>query len=481
MLILILGLAFGMAKSIIPNMTKVVQVLLVVYLSLFPALAQRQIQQGVIPVRPAGITVRYHPDGGLLSGDLVSIEVMVPTGFPGKGVVVQLDQGAQGLQTIATSEFGPNASGGRTAVFLWAWDTRGIPPGDYHLRFTISPDNQVWTEVVHLGEPLSGAAQTWQERDTECCRIHYISATAAARDIDHLAQIVDERARTAARQLGYSLTQNSGDLLDINLIPRELGQGGFTGKEVIISYSDEDYTAGDIGIIIQHELIHRMDVALGGDYRPILLVEGLAVYLTGGHYEPEPVVLQAAILAREGGYLPLDILSENFYSHQHEESYLEAASLVAYMVQTWGWDGFNQFYRDIHLSTGQNAGQAMDDTLQRHFGISLQDLDLRLESWLVGQPVLPDMRTNLNTMVDFYDAIRSYQEEMDTSAYFRQVWLPDPAEMRKRGIVADYLRGPQDNLNLRIMANLKAAGQSWINGQYLQTMKDLWQARQVVQ
>ncbi len=71
--------------------------------------------------------------------------------------------------------------------------------------------------------------------------------------------------------------------------------------------------------------------------------------------------------------------------------------------------------------------------------------------------------------------------EMDPSAYFRQVWLPDPAEMRKRGIVADYLRGPQDSLNLRIMAYLKAAGQSWINGNYLQTMEDLWQARQVVQ
>ena len=123
----------------------------------------------------------------------------------------------------------------------------------------------------------------------------------------------------------------------------------------------------------------------------------------------------------------------------------------------------------------------MDDALQRHLGISLQDLDLKLESWLVGQPVLPDMRSNLNTMVDFYDAVRNYQEEMDPSAYFRQVWLPDPAEMRKRGIVADYLRGPQDSLNLRIMAYLKTAGQSWINGQYLKTMEALWQARQVVQ
>ncbi len=464
-------------------MKKVMQGLLVVYLSFFPVLVQIHILQGVYPVRPAGITVRYHPDGGLLSGDQVSIEVAVPSGFRGKEVVIQLDQGTQGLRTIATSALGPNASGGMTAVFLWSWDTRGLTPGDYSLRFTISPDNQTWTEIVHLGEPPSGMPQTWQERDTECCRIHYISGTAAARDIDRLAQIVDERARIAAQQLGYSLTQtqNPGDLLDINLIPRVLGQGGFTGKEVIISYSDENYTAGELGIIIQHELIHRMDAALGGDYRPIVLVEGLAVYLTGGHYVPEPVVLQAAILTRDGGYLPLERLAEDFYSHQHEESYLEAASLVAYIVQTWGWDGFNQFYRDIHLSSGQTAGQAMDAALQRHFGISLQDLNLKLENWLIGQPVLPDMRNDLNTMIDFFDAVRNYQQEMDPSAYFRQVWLPDPAEMRKRGIVADYLRGPNDSLHHKLEAILKSAGQSWKNGQYLQTLEDLWQARQAVQ
>ena len=118
------------------------------------------------------------------------------------------------------------------------------------------------------------------------------------------------------------------------------------------------------------------------------------MYLTGGHYKVEPVVKQAAILAREGNYLPLSILAEDFYSHQHEESYLEAASLVAYIVHTWGWTAFNQFYRDIHQQSGQNAAQAIDGALQRHFGISLQELDLRLVSWLMVQPVLPDMRSD---------------------------------------------------------------------------------------
>ena len=184
-----------------------------------------------------------------------------------------------------------------TAVFLWAWDTRGLSPGNYSLQFTLSPDNQTWIETVYLGEPFSGTPQTWQERDTECCRIHYISGTATARDNDRLARIVDERANLAAQQLGYStaLTPDSKDLLDINIISRILGQSGFSGSEMIISYSDENCTAADIGILIQHKLIHRMDAALGGDFHPILFVEGLAVYLTSGHYKVEPVVLQAAI------------------------------------------------------------------------------------------------------------------------------------------------------------------------------------------
>ena len=479
----VLDLAFNMAKSIIPRMFQILQCLLLAFLIIRPVLISPQIQPIESRTQPAGVTVRYHPDGGLLAGDQVSFEVAVPTGFREKVVEIQLDRGILGLQTIATSALAPDAMGGETAVFLWAWDTRGLSPGDYSLRFTIKPGNLTWTEIVHLGKPFSAASQIWQERDTQCCRIHTISGTAAARDIDHLAAIVDERARLAAQQLGYSLEQgpDSGNLLDINIIPRVLGQGGFTGSEVTVSYGDENYMPSDIGIIIQHELIHRMDAALGGDYRPIMLAEGLAVYLTGGHYKMEPVVSQAAILAREGKYLPLTILSEDFYSHQHEESYLEAASLITYMVQTWGWTAFNQFYRDIHQQPNQNAAQAINEALQRHFGISLQDLDLKLISWLMAQPVLPDMRSDLNTMVDFFNAVRDYQKALDPSAYFREVWLPDPAEMRKRGIVADYLRGPQDDLNLRIIAYLKKAGQSWRNGQYLQTTIDLWQVHQVVQ
>ena len=464
-------------------MVQLLQLLLLALMVIRPVFISPQVKQIEVPSQPPGVTVRYHPDGGLRTGDQVSIEVAIPPGFRGKEVKIQLNQGLLGMKTIATSAFAPDALGGETAVFLWAWNTRGLSPGDYDLQFSISPDNQTWTETVHLGKPFSGAPQTWQERDTQCCRIHYISGTAAARDIDKLTAIVDQRAKLAAQQLGYSLMQtpDSGDLLDINFVPRILGQGGFTGSEVIIAYSDENYTASDIGIIIQHELIHRIDAILGGDFRPRMLVEGLAVYLTGGHYKVEPIVMQAAILAREGSYLPLSILAEDFYSHQHEESYLEAASLVDYIVHTWGWTEFNQFYRDIHQQPDQNAAQAIDGALQRHFRISLQELDLRLVSWLMAQPVLPDMRSDLNAMVDFYNTIREYQKVLDPSAYFRQVWLPDPAEMRKRGIVADYLRGPQDSLNLSVIAILKKAGQSWRNGQYLQTAVDLWQARQMIQ
>jgi hypothetical protein len=221
----------------------------------------------------------------------------------------------------------------------------------------------------------------------------------------------------------------------------------------------------DIESVIQHELVHRIDAELGGELRPTVLVEGLAVYITGGHYKPEPILNRAVFLPPQGRYLPLPILAENFYEHQHESGYLEAAAWIEFIVRTWGWDAFNRFYRDIHPAPSQKDADAIDMALQRHFSISLAQLDDRFSSFLEQQPVLPDLGEDLDVTISYYDAIRAYQEKFDPSAYFRQVWLPDPREMRRRGITADLSRGPQnEEPNQMIEDLLYQTGQAWQNG-----------------
>ncbi len=160
--------------------------------------------------------------------------------------------------------------------------------------------------------------------------------------------------------------------------------------------------------------------ALGGDLKPSMLVEGLAVYLSGGHYKPEPLLPRlAALLPPEAGcmpvaqalaggsaqavssrlcglnrYIPLEDLLDHFYFAQHEIGYLEAGSLVEFMVDTWGWTAFSSFYRDIHPlenPTAQPAGtdlsqsRAVEAALQRHFGLTLAQLEARFLASLEGR------------------------------------------------------------------------------------------------
>jgi hypothetical protein len=198
---------------------------------------------------------------------------------------------------------------------------------------------------------------------TNCCIIHYLSGSDAERDMPWLAAQIEEKAQQIAAKLGGTLSQK----LDLDLLPRVLGQGGFTGSEVYISYSDQNYIIGDVQMIISHELVHRLDRETGGKLDSTLLAEGLAVYLSGGHYKPEIIPPRAAALAQMGWYIPLDKLANEFYTSQHEIGYIEAAGFVGYLVQTYGWNAFIDFYRNLPDPAGLTPAQQLSQGLQLKF------------------------------------------------------------------------------------------------------------------
>ena len=115
---------------------------------------------------------------------------------------------------------------------------------------------------------------------------------------------------------------------------------GLPSSEISVSYLDRNYASNSWELVVHHEMVHAIDGHLGGDFRPTIFVEGLAVYLTGGHYKPEPLMPRAAALlpAYLNQYIPLKTLADDFYASQHEIGYLEGASLIEYMVKTYGWD-----------------------------------------------------------------------------------------------------------------------------------------------
>jgi len=269
--------------------------------------------------------------------------------------------------------------------------------------------------------------------------------------------------------------------IDINLVPIVLGQSGFTTDEIYISYADLNYTDTDILTVLHHEMVHFVDADIGGDLRPLILVEGLAVYMTGGHYRQEPLSWRAAVLPELGRYIPLTSLADNFYSWQHEIGYLEAGSLLEFMVQTWGWDAFNKFYRDIHPVQGGGEALAMDKALQIHIGLSLRQLDDRFSSYLQSIPIIPQLREDVQLTASLFDTIRLFQQERQPSAYFQQVWLPDARQMRDRAIIADYLARGIDPQDADMEAVLVKAGNYWLKGDFIAALRQLFLVKQDLQ
>jgi len=397
--------------------------------------------------------VIYHPDDVLYVGDLVSIEVVSPAG---------LDLSEASLQVQVDPPTGPSLGpvkfaawgiqGRQEATLLWAWDTQDQFACAYTLEFTVDPQGYTWSEQVTLlpeGDmPPDQAEAMWESTQTQCCTVFYITNTASDRDLGTLTAQIDEQARLAIDQMDAGFTQP----ITITVLPRVLGHGGFTSDEISVSYLDRNYAANSWEMVVHHEMIHAIDAHQGGDFRPTIFVEGLAVYLTGGHYKPESLMPRAAALL--DGYLdyyiPLKALADEFYTSQHEIGYLEGGSLIEYMVKTYGWVAFDAFYRDIHLQQGQSQSDAIDAALQAHFSISLEQLESDYLAALRSLPEAADWVEDVRLTVTYYDTLRRYQQLLDPSAYFRTAWLLDNKAMRQRGIVADYLRHPNAPANLAL-------------------------------
>jgi len=414
-----------------------------------------------------GFTTRYHPDGPLYVGDRVSIEVIAPEGFGTEGKKVQIFLGDDPQDAIGSAEFSAYGIGGRPqATFLWAWDTSGLTSGEYTLSFAVLPDGLAWSEVIRLHPaadvPPPEPFARWETVETACCRLHYITGTEAERDLEEIIATANAAAREASRQMGVGFETT----VSITLVPRVVGHGGFASDEIFISYLDRNYAGNDLPQVLLHEMIHVLDSQIGGELRPSILVEGLAVYLAGGHFKKEPIFPRAAALLEAGWYLPLGELADTFYTSQHEIGYLEGAALVAFLVETYGREGFEAFYRDIRPQSGGEQSRAIDAAIQAHFNLTLAQVEQEFKQALRRQPVDPVQSEDLQLSIAFYDTVRRYQRALDPSAFFLTAWLPDGGEMRERGIVADYLRRPRSAGNQVIESLLVEADEALRAGDY---------------
>lgn len=411
---------------------------------------------------PPGIEVVTHPDGPLYVGDRVSLEVIVPEDL--QTDQVSLEAAFRGT-SLGSAAFGPYGIGGRRqATLWWIWDTRDLAPGPHRLTLTLHPGLESWEQVVWLWPaalvPAPEPEAHWATAESPCCTYSYITGTDAERDLVELTRTAQDQSDQVRQQLGTGLAQT----VAVVFVPRVIGHGGFTWTAVYVSYLDSSYIGNEMGILFHHEFVHFYDAALGGTYRPAMLQEGLAVYLSGGHFKPEPLGPRAAALIKLGWFLPLETLANDFYAQQHDIGYLEAAALVSYLVDTYGWEEFNTFYRSIPLPDSRTDAQVLDQALADHFELSLARLEHDLRQSLVTLPADPEAAADLEATVDFFDTVRAYQSALDPSAYFLTAWLPDGMQLAERGLVADFLRRPRALENRLLEALLISSHQELLAG-----------------
>jgi hypothetical protein len=349
----------------------------------------------------------------------------------------------------------------------WAWDTTGLE-GEETLTFWIDPEdliqegdedpaNNVVTMTVQLlpadERPEVEQRAEWRSVTTDCCILHYLSGTSAERDLDGLITLSEEAVNYAEERLGAQLEEP----FEVYFINRIIAHGGYARQHLVLAYLDRHYPGAHLELTIRHEATHVLDALALTSWSPSLLREGLAVWVTGGHFKPEPILPRASALLELDWYIPLEELATSFYPRQHEIGYLEGAAFVEYLVQTYGWDAFIEFYKRFDDIAYETPVDAIDSVLQESFGVSFEEAEQSFLNWLRANPPLPEHVRDVEDTVYFFDTVRHYQSVYDPTAWFMITWLPNPVVGEERSIEADFLRHPRSLENIALETMLIAA------------------------
>ena len=322
----------------------------------------------------------------------------------------------------------------------------GVPDSDLSDNVLVVPVAPQPSEALVPPEP--GAR--WAFIETTGFRLHYLTGTAAERD---LPAIIAEAEAAYADVVTYFALGEA--LVDIYLLDRVIGQGGYASSDwVAISYTDRQYTPVQLGMVLRHELVHRLDGALGCDDGPSLLREGLAVYVAGGHYAVESVPYKAAAIRASRYFIPLARLADDFYIHQHEVSYIEAGAVISYIVDAYGWAGLESLCRAAARGEdGQSDRQLLEAGLQALNEADLQAFSARWGAWLDLQLATSADENRLAVELRLMDTLRAYQVAYDLGAHFLEGILFSPKEGADQKITADFVRRPRsaDAVSLEVL------------------------------
>jgi hypothetical protein len=262
---------------------------------------------------------------------------------------------------------------------------------------------------------LPPADFTWAVSESQHFQFYYMPGTAAERDLSQLAILVE----ASLARITSVLEMDFDSQMSIYFVPRVFWQGGaaYGDKVQLISYLDRNYTGVETWSYFTHEGTHALAQDLlqpkeNGGGPDGVLVEGLAVWASNGHYRQEPIDLWAAIVADSDQYIPLaDLRAGSFYDFQHETSYLEGASFVKFLIERYGLDKFKELY-------GQATGDATHDValVERLYGTGYGTLEADWLAYLAGLDPAPEQAEVWRLKVRSFELMRRYETELDPDA-----------------------------------------------------------------
>lgn len=390
----------------------------------------------IIADAPEEFIVEAFPDAPYHVGDVLSFRVTYTGSEAIQGTKIRLAFADSPGDILESSSFGGYS---KQAVFYWAVDTIDHPPGVLDFIFSIPERNQTWQfNLPLLPKPAQRSAE-WLTVNTSCCTIHYLSGTDAEEQIDSIQRTLENETAEAYAQFASQITREDAPLeepLSLFLIPIVVGHGGFAADSAVMTFSDRNWAGMNLEMLSHHEIVHVIDRYLNEGPRPALLSEGIAVYLTGGHYRKGDTLERAAALVAEGLYIPLVDITDDFYAAQHEIGYMEAAGLVAYLSNMWGWETFLEFY--FILPEGGRDSEIISSALENKLGITMAELEMDFVDYLSSLTPSAETRADVRLTIRTYDLIRRYQTLAIPNANFRSAWWPPIEVMLEEGIVGDY-------------------------------------------
>jgi len=409
---------------------------------------------------PAGV-VRAYPGPEHYAGDVLTFEITNDGSF-GDGTInllMSLDN-QKPTEAFATSSW--------TGFLLpRVLDTANLS-GRHTLQFR-TPDgklNETYAFDVLPAEkrPANERHATWLVKETDCCSFHYISETAAARDIDFISEHFQKGAEEFSTITGSKIDTK----LNIYLADRLWGNGGFGGGgELLISYTDRYYgpTIGGEGleVLARHEFTHAADIGLtstglgidGIDFN----YEGLAVYVAGGHYKDEPLAERGAALYDLGYYVPVE---QYLNISQHELAYLYPAAMLTYISETYGTKKMWEFIESDDNPHDGKPGP-LEAAIQAAFGITLKEFDQGFQAWLEGHEP-GEQLIDLRLTIELQDLRRQYQDTYSPAPKFLLAEQPDEvAHPEYLPLVMREARGPANIATELIIAN---GQQALLDGDY---------------